>query len=123
VQDGDVVALEQELRELRAGARALPRQRRAQRLEVGVQVEGPDGGRQSAPAPTTCSYAAPVTRRCRRRLRATWSRTSSGSPRTYAAASCIGAARLDHTSLAIPLSAAAASAPSGPSGSRQNPIR
>ena len=39
------------------------------------------------------------------------------------AACCIGAARLDHTSLAIPLSASAASAPSGPSGSRQNPIR
>ena len=76
----------------------------------------PDGGRHSAPAATTCSWAAAVTSRCRRRLRATCSRTSSGSSRTCAAACCIGAARHDQSSLARPVSARRASAPSGAVG-------
>ena len=42
----------------------------------------PPGARHSAPAATTSRWAAVVTSRCRRRLRATCSRTSSGSSRT-----------------------------------------
>ncbi|HWE81863.1 MAG TPA: hypothetical protein VG265_09445 [Gaiellaceae bacterium] len=50
------------------------------------------------------------------------SQTSAGSARTWAATACIGAARLDHTSLASPATARRTSTPNAESGIRANPI-
>src|SRR5699024_12472972 len=69
------------------------------------------------------SWTAAATRACRVRAVAMCAVTGSGSESTYAAADCIGAARLDQISLATPIRALISSRPHALSGTRAKPMR